>query len=139
MSGDASRLVVGRWALQCARDWSAEIEDGCVCITKRDGAGVLLISQAAKRRTPIARDELQRLAASELPASADTGACSMGDFEGLHASYVAEGARWQRFYLSFGSLLLLVTYTVPLEQEGVEDDDVIGMLRSLEAQGNAWE
>ena len=139
MTEASDMLVVGRWALRFAPDWSSEIDDGCVCITKPDGAGVLLISQAAKRRTPVTRDELQRVAAAELPPNTDSGACRMGDFEGLHATYVTEDARWHRFYLSFGSLLLLVTYTIPLEYDGADDDDVIAMLRSLKAQGNPWD
>jgi hypothetical protein len=139
MTAVAQMLVVGRWALQVAPNWSSELDDGCVCITKADGAGVLLISHADKRRTPVTREELQRLAAAELPPSADSGECCMGDFEGLHATYVADDARWHRFYLSYGSLLLLVTYTIQLEHDGVEDEEVIATLRSLRAQGNPWE
>ena len=139
MTAATDVLVVGRWALEVAPDWSSEIDDGCVCITNPEGAGVLLISHAAKRRTPVTREELQRLAAAELPPDTDSGECRMGDFQGIHASYVAEDARWHRFYLSFGSLLLLVTYTIPLDHDGAEDDAVIGMLRSLKAQGDAWE
>ena len=139
MTAVEDMLVVGRWALQIAPDWCSEIDDGCVCISKADGAGVLLISHAAKPRTPVTREELQQLAATELPPNTESGACRMGDFEGLHATYIAEDARWHRFYLSFGSLLLLVTYTIPFEHDGVEDDAVIAMLRSLKAQGNPWE
>ena len=62
----------------------------------------------------------------------------MGDFEGLHATYVEDGERWHRFYLSYGTLLLLVTYTVELAHDGSEDDVIIGMLRSLRATGKAW-
>ena len=139
MTAPADMLVIGRWGLRVAPGWSSEIDEGCVCLTKADGAGVLLISHAAKRRTTVTLEELQQLAAAELPPSADSGTCCMGDFEGLHATYVADDARWHRFYLSFGSLLLLVTYTVELEQDGVEDEAVIGMLRSLSAQGDPWE
>ena len=139
MTVAADMLVVGRWTLQLAPDWSSEIDDGCVCITKPDGEGALLISHAAKRRTPVTREELQQVAVAELPPNTDSGACRMGDFEGLHATYVGEDARWHRFYLSFGSLLLLVTYTIPLDHDGDEDDAVIAMLRSLKAQGNPWE
>jgi hypothetical protein len=63
----------------------------------------------------------------------------MGDFDGLHATYVEDGQRWHRFYLGFGTLLLLVTYTVDLAHDGREDDAVIGMLRTLHARGNRWE
>src|SRR6185436_3050632 len=122
-----------------APGWQAELEDGCACATGPDELGVLLISPAQNSRTPITREELDRLANAELPSSADVGTCRMGDFEGLHATYAEEGQRWHRFYLSFGSLLLLVTYTVGLEHDGSEDDDVIGMLRTLSATGNRWE
>ena len=63
----------------------------------------------------------------------------MGDFEGLHATYVDDDQRWHRFYLGFGGLLLLVSYTVELAHDGSEDDAVIDMVRSLRARGDRWE
>jgi hypothetical protein len=132
-------LTVGRWSLQLAQAWQAEIEDGCACMTGPDELGVLLISFAHKSRVPIAREELDQLASAELPAAADAGTCRMGDFDGLHATYVDAGQRWHRFYLSFGTLLLLATYTVDVAHDGSEDDAVIGMLRTLRASGNRWE
>lgn len=132
-------LSVGRWGLQLAKGWEAEHEDGCVCVSNPDGFGVLLISHRQRPKNPIARPELYELASAELPGSADAGDCKMGDFEGLHATYVDEGQRWHRFYLSFGTLLLLVTYMVELAHDGSEDDVILGMLRSLRARGNRWE
>jgi hypothetical protein len=132
-------LTVGRWSLQLAPGWQAELDDGCVCVTRHDGCGVLLISHAHKAQAPVAREELERLARAELPGPADAGDCRMGDFHGLHATYVAEDQRWHRFYLGFGTLLLLVTYTVDLAHDGSEDDAVIGMLRTLRARGERWE
>lgn len=132
-------LVVGRWGLRLAEGWSAELEEGCACITKEEGAGVLLISHAEKKRSPVARQELKELADAELPGDADMGETKMGDFTGLHATYVAEGERWHRFYLSYGRLLLLISYTVALAYDGEEDDEVIGMLRSLRAKGDRWD
>jgi len=136
---DPDVLAVDRWSLRLAPGWRAELEDGCACMTGPDELGVLLISFARKARAPVAREELIQLASAELPASADTGSCRMGDFDGLHATYVEGGQRWQRFYLCFGTLLLLVTYTVDLDHDGSEDDAVIGMLRTLHAQGDRWE
>jgi hypothetical protein len=132
-------LTVGRWSLQLAPGWQAEIEEGCASVIGPDDLGVLLISHAQRSQVPVAREELDRLASAELPASADAGACRMGDFDGLHATYVEDGQRWHRFYLGFGTLLLLVTYTVELAHDGSEDDAVIGMLRTLRARGNRWE
>jgi len=132
-------LSIGRWALRLAPGFEAELEDGCVCVTKPDGYGVLLISHTERPGQPVARPELDALAGAELPSTADVGACRMGDFEGLHATYVEDGARWHRFYLCFGSVLLLVSYTVELAHDGLEDDMVIGMLRTLRARGDRWE
>lgn len=132
-------LKVGRWALKLAPGWQAEREDGVICVSAEDGYGVLLISHAQRAKNPVAREELQQLAAAELPGDADIGECKMGDFSGLHATYVEEGQRWHRFYLGYGTLLLLVTYTVELAHDGSEDDTVITMLRSLRAQGERWE
>ena len=136
---DRETLTVGRWSLELAPGWQAELEDGCACVTGPDGLGVLLISHTQRPAMPVAREELDRLASGELPASADAGACRMGDFDGLHATYVEDGQRWHRFYLGFGTLLLLVTYTVEVAHDGSEDDAVIGMLRTLRASGDRWE
>ena len=132
-------LSVDRWSLRLAPGWQAEVDDGCACVTGPDDLGVLLISFAEKSRTPVEREELDRLASAELPGAADAGSCRMGDFDGLHATYIEGGQRWHRFYLSFGTLLLLVTYTVDVAHDGREDDAVIGMLRTLHAAGNRWE
>ena len=132
-------LNVGRWSMQLVAGWEAELEEGCACVAKPDGVGVLLISHAEKDQAPVSRSELAQFAASELPGDADVGESRMGDFEGLHATYIAEGARWQRFYLGFGRLMLLISYTVPADDDGVEDDEVIAMLRTLRAKGNRWE
>jgi hypothetical protein len=132
-------LSLGRWGLELAAGWQAELEEGCVCVATPEGHGVLLISHRHRPSQPIERAELQRLATAELPGSADVGACRMGDFEGLHATYVEDDQRWHRFYLSFGTLLLLVSYTVELAYDGNEDDAVLGMLRSLRARGQRWE
>lgn len=110
-----------------------------MCVTAEKGHGVLLISHSERPGVPVARAELEALARAELPGSADVGDCRMGDFDGLHATYVEDEQRWHRFYLCFGSLLLLVSYTVELAYDGTEDDAVIGMLRTLRAQGNRWE
>jgi hypothetical protein len=132
-------LTVGRWSLEPAKGWTSELDDGVACLTGPEELGVLLISAAQKSQTPVAREELARLAAAEVPASADAGACRMGDFDGLHATYIEDGQRWHRFYLGFGKLLLLVTYTVDVAYDGNEDDAVIGMLRTLKASGDRWE
>ena len=132
-------LTVGRWSLKLAKGWEAEQEEGCVCVTHPKGYGVLLISHTQRPKTPVAREELEQLASAELPGSADLGNARMGDFEGLHASYVEDGERWHRFYLCFGTLLLLITYTVEIAHDGAEDDAIIGMLRTLRASGNPWE
>jgi hypothetical protein len=139
MSRSAETLAVDRWALQLAPGWEAELEGGCACVTKLDGVGVLLISHADKVKEPVTRDELQQIADGELPGDADVGPCRMGVFEGLHATYAADGARWHRFYLGYGTLLLLISYTVELADDGTEDDEVIGMLRTLSAHGDRWE
>ena len=132
-------LTVGRCSLKLAKGWEAEQEEGCVCVTHPKGYGVLLISHTQRPKTPVAREELEQLASAELPGSADLGNARMGDFEGLHASYVEDGERWHRFYLCFGTLLLLITYTVEIAHDGAEDDAIIGMLRTLRATGNPWE
>ena len=35
--------------------------------------------------------------------------------------------------------MLLISYAVPADDDEVEDDEVIAMLRTLRAKGNRWE
>ena len=133
------RFGQGRWWLTLYDGWDGELEDGTACIARPQGDGVVLISAADKAEGPVSRQELQALAQGECPADAAVGDCDFGTFRGIHAMYESEEDRWHRWYLSHGSLVLLVSYTVPLDLEGAEDDAVMAMLRSLKARAQAWE
>ena len=140
MAGDdTATLAVGRFTLQLAPGWQAEFEEDCVCLTRPDGYGILFISYADKANAPVAREDLQQLADAELPGSAELGPTKMGNLLGLHATYVEDDSRWHRFYLGYGTLLLLISYNVALAYDGTEDDEVLRMLRTLEAAGDPWD
>jgi len=128
-----------RWGLSLSAGWEGGVEDGTVCIARPDGVGALLISPTEKRGGTVNRAELTTLARGESPADAEIGECALGDFHGVHSMYVTDGVRYHRWYLAHGSLLLFVTYATALEHEGIEDEDVMGMLRTLRARGDVWE
>ena len=134
------RFGHGRWSLSLHNGWQGEVEEGSACIVRPDGHGALLISAVDKDCGPVEQAELEALARSECPEGASLGGCDLGDFRGVHAMYAddLDGVRWHRWYLGYGSLILLVTYTVPLEVEGEEDEAVMAMLRTLEGRGDAW-
>lgn len=133
------RFGRGRWSLSLQDDWQAEVEDGTTCISRPDGDGVLLLSSADKEEGVVELEDLAALARGECPGDASVGPSELGDFRGVHAMYAADGVRWHRWYLGYGSFILLATYMVPLELEGSEDDAVMSMLRTLQGRGGAWE
>jgi len=136
------RFGSGRWSVVLEDGWRGEVDEGTACIARDDGAGALLITAVDKSGGLVSQDELAALARSECPADASLGDCELGDFRGVHAMYAADGVRWHRWYLGYGSLVLLVSYTVPLEVEeaaAVEADAVMTTLRSLEARGESWQ
>ncbi|MDH5674928.1 MAG: hypothetical protein OEZ06_22555 [Myxococcales bacterium] len=134
------RFGRGRWSIALLDDWVGEFEGGTACISRPGGNGVLLISSADKDEGPVEPGDLRALARGECPQHADVGDCELGAFRGIHAMYAddGQGARWHRWYLGYGSAVLLVTYMVPLELEGAEDEAVMAMLRSLRGRGDAW-
>ena len=128
-----------RWGLKLADGWEAELEEGTVCISHPEGVGALFVSSTEKGSGTVERHELEALARGESPPGADMGDCEFGDFQGVHSSYDDDGVHFHRWYLSYGSLLLLVTSAEDAAEAGARDDDVIGMLRSLHARGDRWE
>jgi len=54
-------------------------------------------------------------------------------------TYIEDDTRWHRSYLGFGTLLLLIRCSIEVAHDGLEDDEVIGMVRTQCAEGNAWE
>jgi len=93
------RFGRGRWSLALEDDWRGEVEEGTVCVSRPDGAGVLLISSADKQGGLVAHGDLSALARGECPASASVGDCELGDFRGVHAMYADDdaGVRWHRW------------------------------------------
>lgn len=132
------RFGQGRWSVVLEDGFRGELEDGTACIAREDGEGALLVSAVDKSQGPVTHDELAVLARGECPEDASFGDCELGDFRGVHAMYADDGVRWHRWYLGHGSLILLVTYTAPVELEGAEADAVMTMLRSLKARGESW-
>ena len=121
-------LEAGDWSLLLPEEWFAEQEDDAIIIGDRDGVGCLEISELRSERGHFNADEVRDIA--EL---GDEGrSVTAGSFSGLHATFVEDDAALREWYLTAEGLMLYVTYSCDLDNQGLDDavvDEIMGTLR----------
>ena len=121
-------LEAGDWSLLLPEEWFAEQEDDAIIIGDRDGVGCLEISELRSERGHFTADEVRDIA--EL---GDEGrSVTAGSFSGLHATFVEDDAALREWYLTAEGLMLYVTYSCDLDNQGLDDavvDEIMGTLR----------
>lgn len=121
-------LEAGDWSLLLPDEWFAEQEDDAIIIGDRDGVGCLEISELRSERGHFSDEEVREIAELGDEGSSVT----VGSFSGLHAAFVEEDAALREWYLSAEGLMLYVTYSCDLDNQGLDDavvDEIIGTLR----------
>ena len=121
-------LEAGDWSLLLPEEWFAEQEDDAIIIGDRDGVGCLEISELRSERGHFTADEVRDIAELGEEGSSITA----GSFSGLHASFVEDDAALREWYLTAEGLMLYVTYSCDLDNQGLDDavvDEIIGTLR----------
>ncbi|MEM1403314.1 MAG: hypothetical protein AAGG55_08290 [Pseudomonadota bacterium] len=121
-------LEAGDWSLLLPEEWFAEQEDDAIIVGDRDGVGCLEISELRSERGHFTDDEVREIAELGDEGSSVTA----GSFTGLYASFREDDAALREWYLSVEGLMLYVTYSCDLDNQGLDDavvDEIMGTLR----------
>jgi hypothetical protein len=121
------------WTIGLPDEWIGERDSEGVTLYDPNGSGSLQLS-SLKEDTPITAADLKELAAEHIDAGAKPENVELGDFNGFTLSYGFKGEYWREWYLKCGTVMLFVTYTCDLDDEGKEDDLVDLVLETLRAK-----
>ncbi len=122
------------WEIKLPDDWEVESGDGFTELFQASGSGSLQIS-ASRQDDFITDDDLLELASDHLEAGAEPEEVELGDFDGILLRYDSEGEYLCEWYVKADDVLLFITYSCPLQDEGVEDDTVDVILDTLGLPG----
>ncbi len=122
------------WSMALAPEWWADVEeDGTVLVGDEDDVGCLEITTLHKERGVFDDRELLRIAQTESAAPQQWQKAVCGDFSGWQAGFAEEDAAVREWYLGAGSLLLFVSYSCDLDNQGMDDAAVDALLETLVA------
>jgi hypothetical protein len=130
------------WTLAIPPEWWAESEAETVLVGDRDDVGVIEVSTLHKEEGDFSTSELVSIAAQD---GEGWKKVTLGDFSGQVRAAVDEGDDgddeeiWLReWYVFHGSMLLYITYSCELENQGMDDaavDEILDTLMALSGQG----
>ncbi|GAB5414653.1 MAG: hypothetical protein Cons2KO_22560 [Congregibacter sp.] len=120
-------LEAGDWSLLLPPDWQADEVEGAVVIEDRDGVGCLEFSELYKDSGEFEVAELEQFA----DASYSWAPVTLGSFSGLYSELVEDGAAIREWCVFAGDLLLYITYSCEVENQGMDDSAVNDILDTL--------
>ena len=123
------------WIVNLPDAWLGESEAGFDVIYDPEGVGELQISGSCHDQL-IEYDDLYELAAEHIEAGAEEEQVEFGEFSGITLEYEVDDELIREWYLKSGSIMLFITYSCLLEDEGKEDDVVESVLESLRLLSN---
>lgn len=129
MSGNV--LETEWWRLDLPPEWWAEAEGESILIGDRDGVGCIEISTLHKETGEFDPAMVRRIAGAEAERALDWSEVQVGEFSGVCARYLEEGAAIREWYVTHGALLLFVTYSCEAQHLGLDDAAVEAILDTL--------
>jgi len=121
-------LEAGDWCLLLPDEWQAEREEDSIVVFDRDEVGCIELSELRKDGGSFDDADIADLTGAEpgwKPAE-------RGDFRGVGRSLVEDDAAIREWYLHAGDLLLYVTYSCEMENQGMDDAAVDEILDTLQ-------
>ena len=126
-----SRLETEWWTLVIPPEWWAEAEDESILVGDRDDVGCIEITTLHKEQGEFEPAETGDIAQAEAEQPLQWLAVTLGDFRGVSAGYLSEGAAIREWYVARGPLLLFITYSCDEENRGLDDAAVDELLDTL--------
>jgi len=119
------------WTLAIPPEWWAEAEDESILVGDRDDVGCIEITTLHKEQGEFEPAETGDIAQADAEQPLQWQEAVLGDFRGVRANYVSEGAAIREWYVARGPLLLFITYSCDEENRGLDDAAVDELLDTL--------
>lgn len=120
-------LEAGDWSLLLPPEWRAEEVEGAIVIEDRDGVGCIEFSELFKDAGVFSAAELHQF----VDADQNWDAVTAGSFQGLCSALEEDGAAIREWCVCAGDLMLYITYSCDLENQGMDDSAVEEILDTL--------
>jgi hypothetical protein len=122
------------WTLVLPPEWWADSQDDSILIGDRDEVGCIEVSTLHKEEGDFTADNLREIAEEGADTSLAWRAVTLGDFKGLAGQFVEEDAAIREWYLANGPVMVFITYSCDLENQGMDDaavDEILDTLLSV--------
>lgn len=119
------------WTLALPPEWWAEAEGESIFVGDRDDVGCVEISTLCKESGQFTSEEVYEVATEGAEHALDWHPVSLGEFTGIHCSYVDEGTAIREWCVARGPVLLFLTYSCDEENRAMDDAAVDEILDTL--------
>lgn len=119
------------WTMALPPEWWADSEEDSILVGDRDDVGCIEISTLHKEEGVFDLQSVTGIAQSESEQPQDWQQATLGDFSGVHSSYLEDDTAVREWYVSSGALLLFITYSCDVENRGMDDAAVDELLDTL--------
>ena len=119
------------WTLALPPEWWADSQDDSILIGDRDEVGCIEISTLHKEEGEFTPDDLEEITEAGTDASTTWQPVALGDFKGLTSEFAEEGTAIREWYVADGLVMLFVTYSCEVENQGMDDASVDELLDTL--------
>ena len=125
------------WCLLLSGEWSAESEDGTVCIRDADDVDEIRISTLLQSADALLVGSTKEFAARESPDVTHWCEIKLGSFLGVMGQFIDQDAAVREWYVKSGKLLLYISHVCHIKDVGLDDAAVDELLETLVASGSA--
>ena len=119
------------WCLMLPDEWSAEQSDNVVLIIDQDSIGELAVTTLVRASGAGEKVTATDIAKQESPEISVWHAADYGGFTGVTGQFEESGAMITEWYLTYGDVLLYITYACDKEDNGLDAAAVDEILSTL--------
>lgn len=119
------------WTLVLPPEWWADSEDESILVGDRDEVGCIEVSTLHKEEGDFTQDNLEEIAREGSDTGLSWQAVAVGDYNGITAQFVEEDAAIREWYVANGAVMLFITYSCDLDNQGMDNAAVDEILDTL--------
>ena len=119
------------WTIGIPPEWWADQEDDSILVGDRDDVGCIEISTLHKEKGAFTDVEVRTLAQENSESDWSWDKSTLGPFAGVSTHYREEEDAVREWYVAADGVLLFVTYSCDVENEGLDEAAVDEILSTL--------